>query len=176
MLSIGTNKTTKRRVLVETENESAVSFEYIWPGMGAKAHRPNMSPPDRNRNPCKSPPTNFSSFFLISIMSPFVGTTLGHPSHYLFTCFLRSVCLSVSYSAPHEMAAFASESYSSSWYSTTVFVSLYQPPLHIKWQFFPLSVMLNTIQDGSVRVCPLLFVPFLCLFLSLWPCQLYFSP
>ena len=48
------------------------------------------------------------------------------------------------------MAAFASESYSSSWYSTTVFVSLYQPHLHIRWQCLPLSVMLNTIQDGSV--------------------------
>ena len=37
------------------------------------------------------------------------------------------------------MAEFASESYSSSWYSTTVFVSQYQLHLHIRWQCLPLK-------------------------------------
>ena len=54
------------------------SFGYTWPGKGTKANRQNMSPPDRNRNPDKSPPT-----FLL--MSPFLLTTLGHPSDHLFT-------------------------------------------------------------------------------------------
>ena len=44
-----------------------------------------------------------------------------------------SVCLSVSYSAPHEMAGF---------------VSLYQLYLHIRWQCLPLLVTLNIIQEG----------------------------
>ena len=49
--------TNKRRVVVETENESVVTLGYTWPGMEAKAHRPNMSPQDISRNPYKSPPT-----------------------------------------------------------------------------------------------------------------------
>ena len=52
-------QTNKGRVLVETENESVVSHGYIWPGMGATAHRPAMSPQDRSRNPYKSPLTIF---------------------------------------------------------------------------------------------------------------------
>ena len=54
-----TTKTIKRRVLDETENESVVSFEYICPGIGAKAHRPSMSPQDRNRKSTQKP----SNFF-----------------------------------------------------------------------------------------------------------------
>ena len=45
-----TTQTIKRRVLVETEKESVVSFGYIWPGMRTKAHQPNMCPRDRNLN------------------------------------------------------------------------------------------------------------------------------
>ena len=87
-----TTKTIKRQVLVHAQNEWVVFFGYIWPGMGAKAHRSNMSPPDRNRHPYKRPPTNsFCSHSFISAMSPFLLTTPGHPSHHLFTCFHRSL-------------------------------------------------------------------------------------
>ena len=62
--------------------------------MGAKAHRPNMSPPDRNRKPYKKT-NDYFSFFLsfISVMSLFVRTTPGHPSHHFFTRFQRSLPL-----------------------------------------------------------------------------------
>ena len=85
-------QTTKRRVLIETENESIVSFAYIWPGMGGKAHRPNLSPHDRSRNLYKSPRA-FFFFFVISLMSPFLLTTPGHPSHHLFAYFHLSLHL-----------------------------------------------------------------------------------
>ena len=60
-----------------------------------------------------------------------------------------SVCLSVSYLAPHEMAEFAS------CYSTTVFESLYQPRLHITWQCLPLGhthcqVLIVIVQYNSI--------------------------
>ena len=61
-------QTNQRRVLVETENESVVSHGYIWPGMGATAHRPAMSPQDRSRS-VQKPSYYFS--FLISLLSPF---------------------------------------------------------------------------------------------------------
>ena len=51
----------KRRVLVETENGSVVSLGYVWPNVGAKAHRPAISPHDRSRNSYKSPPTILKS-------------------------------------------------------------------------------------------------------------------
>ena len=137
-------QTNKRRVLVETENESVVSLGYIRPGMGAKAHRPAISPRDRSRNPYKSPPTMFlksvlcGHFCLLHLGIP--PTISSHTSIWVCISVVfnttqdGSKCLSVSYSAPHEMA---------------VSVSLYQPHLHIRWQFLPLSVILNTIQDGS---------------------------
>ena len=56
-------QTNKRRVLGETENGSVVSLGYIWPGVGAKANRPAMSPQDRSRNPHKSPSTILFFFF-----------------------------------------------------------------------------------------------------------------
>ena len=62
-----TTNTNKRRVLVETQNESVVSLGYIWPGMGAKAHRPAMSPQDRSRSPHKSPPTIFFNLSYVAI-------------------------------------------------------------------------------------------------------------
>ena len=125
-------QTNKRRVLVETEDESVVSLGYNWPGMGAKAHRPAMSPQDRSWNPYKSPPTFFQIFFLLSPMSPFRLATPGHPSHYLFAyfhlgriqhhtrrqwlplCVIFSVardgrvCLSVTISSSHKMTLFRS--------------------------------------------------------------------
>ena len=79
--------------------------------------------PQNSRNPYRGPPSFFLSFFLLS---PFLLIHQGIP---------LSNSLSVSYSAPRGM---------------TESVSLYQPHLHIRWQCLPLSVILNTIRDGSV--------------------------
>ena len=48
---------TQTKVGFFTEDESVVSLGSIWPGMGAKAHKPAISPQDGSLNPYKSPPT-----------------------------------------------------------------------------------------------------------------------
>ena len=97
-------------------------FDIIWQGMGAKVLRPNMSPPDRNRNPYKSHSTNFFFLLIISLLCRHLyllhlGIPLIISSHASIGVCLSvvfnttqdsSVCLSASYSAPHEMAENAS--------------------------------------------------------------------
>ena len=136
-----------------------LSFGYTWPGRGTKAHRPNMSPPDRNRNP-EQKPTD-----LFPLRSPFVLTTLGHPSPHLFPLFHRNVPLGriqhhTRQQCLPQCVIFSTTRHGSMPLSHThrhntirqCFVSLYQPHLHVRWQRLPLSVMLNTIKNGSV--CP----------------------
>ena len=53
-----TTKTSKQTPCsCRDRNESVVSFGYTWPVMGSNAHRPSLRPPDRSRNPYKSPLT-----------------------------------------------------------------------------------------------------------------------
>ena len=120
-------QTNNRRVLVETENGSVVSLGYIWPGIGAKAHRPNTSPPDRNRNQYKSPPTNFCLFYLcyVAIAAYYTWASLSLSLH-----ILPSEFASRSYSTPHK---------------TAVTASLCHTQHHTRWQSVPLCINLTFI-------------------------------
>ena len=115
----------KRRVLVETENESVVSLGYIRPGMGAKAHRPAISPRDRSRNPYKSPPTFFFFFNLsyVAISAYCTWASLSSSLHVLLSEFA-----SRSYSTPHK---------------TAVIASLCHIQHHTRWPSLFLSINLN---------------------------------
>ena len=127
-----TTKTIELRVLIETENESVVSFEYIWPGMRAKAHRPKMSPQDRNRNPYKSPPTNFCLFYLccVVISAYYTWASLASSLH-----MLPSEFASRSYSIPHK---------------TAVIASLCHVQHHTRWQSLSFCINLTLTWDGRV--------------------------
>ena len=116
-------QTNKRRVLIETENEPVVSLGYIWPGLGAKAHRPAISPQDRGRKSVHKPTyyANLYYYYYSLLCRHSCLLHLGIPliiSSHTSTRVCISVvfnttqdgrdCLSVSYSAPHEMAEFVS--------------------------------------------------------------------
>ena len=138
-------------------------LDNIWPGMGAKADRPDMSPPDRNRNPYKKPTDYFSFFYLcyVAIRTYYTWAFLSLSLHMLpsefasrsYSTHTRQQCLPL-------CVIFSTTRHGSMPLSHThrhntirqCFVSLYQPHLHVRWQRLPLSVMLNTIKNGSV--CP----------------------
>ena len=96
------------------------SSGYTWPSRGTKTHwtkaqRPNMSPPDRNRNPDNSRPTVF--FLCRHLCLLHLRILLIISSHTFIAICLsvvfnitqdNSVCLSASYSAAHKMSEFAS--------------------------------------------------------------------
>ena len=141
---------------------SQFSFGYTWLGIGGqkaywtKAHQPNMSPSDRNRNPDKSPPTCFPyvairAYYSRAFLSPSLHTL---PLQFASRCRIqnntRQQCLPVCFifSPSHEMARFVSLSHNKR--DSTERQCLYEPQLHTKWQCLPLS---HIEHHRDVNVC-----------------------
>ena len=88
-----TTKTIKRRVLVETENESVVCFLWILSGRVWRQKPTGRTWAHRTETEIRTKAHRLISLSFIPVMSPFVLTTPGHPSHHFFTRFHRSLPL-----------------------------------------------------------------------------------